>query len=270
VDFIFPCLRCILIPNHDAAVFYPSFGTGKNSFWGYFSDFALNDRAKIFRAQLGNPVKTDPGEEIDGDGTLHGPDCYTAFFRNGNWLKMPAPSIAMDAVRQASLTVNTLIIEEWTHIDNISDAIDKQLLDRCRGTSWNQFHPLWGNHIILSAHAQTRMKPCAARFHKHERRVKAGDPTYANLHYSYKDFSDLPCYTGQSFKKQYRVESTINNKRNTCEKADWLGQGFGVWGASGTGWFTEELLLGGVAAGKQRGVLPVLSRAQWMEVMREN
>ena len=266
-DFIFSNLRCILLTDQDAAVIYPSFGTGKNSFWIYYSDFAMSDRAKIFRAQLGNPVKTDPGEEIDGDGTLHGPDCFTAFFRNGNWLKMPAPSIMMDSVRLASLTVNTLIIEEWTHIDNSSDAIDKQLIDRSRGASWNQFHPIWGNHIVLSAHAQTRRKPCAIRYRNHERRVQAGDPTYANLSYSYKDFSDLRCHTGESFKRRFRVESAIQNKRNTCEKAEWMGQGFGIWGVSGEGWFTEQAILQAIENGKQRGLLPALSRVQYEEMM---
>ncbi len=265
VDFIFLCLRCILIPRHQGAVFYPSFGTGKNSFWEYFGGFAMSGRAPIFTAQLGNPLKTEPGEEVAGDGTLHGPDCYTAFFRNGNKLKMPAPSIALDSVRAASLTVNTLIIEEWNKIDAASDAIDKQLIDRARGASWNQYHPVWGNHIIYSGHAHTRLHPSAARFNSHERRVRAGDPTYANLHYSYKDFSDLHCHTGKSFKDEFRVESTINNKRAVCNKADWLGQGFGIWGADGTGWFTEEAILNCIARGKPRNVLPYLSRAQYLE-----
>ena len=269
VDFIFLCLRCILIPGQQAAIFYPSFGTGKSSFWEYFGQFVLSGRAPIFVAQLGNPVKLEAGDEVAGDGTLHGPDCYTAFFRNGNKLKMPAPSIALDSVRAASLTVNTLIIEEWPQIDKASDAIDKQLIDRARGQSWNQFHPIWGNHIVYSGHAQTMMHPSAPRFKNHQRKVDKGDPTFANLSYSYKDFSDLKCHSGKSFKEQFRVESTINNKRNVCNRADWLGQGFGIWGRSGHGWFTEEGLNGCVELGKRLGILPVLGRSQYEELCRK-
>jgi len=266
VDFIFLCLRCILIPKQQAAVFYPSFGTGKNSFWEYFGSFVLSGRAPIFVAQLGNPVKLEAGDEVAGDGTLHGSDCYTAFFRNGNKLKMPAPSIALDSVRAASLTVNTLIIEEWCQIDAASDAIDKQLIDRARGNSYNQFSPLWGNHIVYSAHAQTMMHPAAARFKHHQRQVAMGNPQFANLSYSYKDFSDLKCHTGKSFKEEFRIESTIDNKRNVCSKSDWRGQGFGIWGTSGEGWFTEDALSAAVTRGKAYGILPVLSRRQFEEL----
>lgn len=269
VDFIFLCLRCILIPKQQAAIFYPALGTGISSFWEYFGTFVLSGRAPIFAAQLGNPLKTEPGEEIAGDGTLHSSECYTAFFRNGNKLKMPAPSIALNSVRAASLTVNTLIIEEWPQIDASSDAIDKQLIDRARGENWNQHHPLWGNHIVYTGHAQTLMHPSAPRFLSHERKIRAGDPTFANLSYSYKDFSDLKCYTGKTFKDQFRIESTINAKRAVCNPSEWLGQGFGIWGASGEGWFNEAAMLGCVARAKLRNVLPVLSRIQWEELQRQ-
>src|ERR1039457_1078370 len=33
VDFLFLSLRCILIPNQEVAIYYPSFETGKTSFW---------------------------------------------------------------------------------------------------------------------------------------------------------------------------------------------------------------------------------------------
>ncbi len=268
VDFIFLCLRCILIPKQQAAIFYPSFGTGKSSFWEYFGNFILSGRAPVFAAQLGNPLKTEPGEEIAGDGTLHGPECYTAFFRNGNKLKMPAPSIALNSVRAASLTVNTLIIEEWPQIDASSDAIDKQLIDRARGENWNQYHPLWGNHIVYTGHAQTMLHPAAPRFQSHQRKVDAGDPAFANLSYSYKDFSDRLCYSGKTFKDQFRIQSTIDAKRAVCNQAEWLGQGFGIWGRSGLGWFNEQALAGCVEAGKRFGLLPVSSRSMYEELCR--
>jgi len=178
---------------------------------------------------------------------------------------MPAPSFARDAVTSAGLRLNTLVIEEWPHIDASSDGINKQLIDRTTRPSWNQFHPIWGNHILYTAHAQTMMHPAAERYKAHQRRVVAGDPTYANISYSYKDYSDLICHTGKSFKDEYRVESTIANKRNACSKAEWLGQGFGIWGASGIGWITEEMILRAQEFGRRCGLIPVLSRQQFIE-----
>jgi hypothetical protein len=265
VIWLFVNLRCILIPDHEAAVYYPVFETGKMSFWDYYSKI----KAPIFRAQLGQPMNLEPGDAKGGDGTLHGAACYKAFYRNGGKAMMPAPSFMKDAVTQASLRVNTMVVEEWTHVDASSDGINKQLIDRTTRPCWNQHHPIWGNHILYSAHAQTRLHPAFKRYNDHQRRVNRGDPTYANIGYSYKDYSDLVSHTGKSFREEHRIEGTINNKRNTCSKVEWNGQGFGIWGASGAGWFTEEALLQCVDNGRRRRVTPVLSRQQFEEGTRE-
>ena len=262
VNWLFLNLRCILLPDQEVAIYYPVFETGKMSFWEYYQKI----KSPIFRAQLGQPTNLEPGEQKDGDGTAHGAACYKAFYRNGGKCLMPAPSFMKDAVTQASVRLNVLVVEEWTHIDASSDGINKQLIDRTTRPCWNQHHPIWGNHILFSAHAQTRMHPACKRFRDHQRRADSGDPTYANVSYSYKDYSGLTSHTGKSFREEHRIEGTINNKRNTCSKVVWMGQGFGSWGASGTGWFTEEAILQCVANGKARGVTPVLSRRQMEEV----
>lgn len=258
--FLFLVLRCILLPDHEGAVYYPVFDTGKNSFWDYFGKF----HQPMFRAQLGQPLKLEPGEMVDGDGTSHGAGCYKAYFRNGNKLLMPAPSFMKDAQTQASLRLNTLVVEEWSHVDASSDGIDKQLIDRTSRPCWNQYHPIWGNHILFSGHARTRMHPAWSRYNSHQRQVDAGDPTYANPSYSYKDYSTLPCHTGKTFQQQYRVEGTIRAKRAvTKQKTDWLTQGLGIWAIDGDGWFTEASVLQCIANGKARGVTPITSRAQY-------
>lgn len=268
-DFLFLCLRCVLIPNQDAAAFYPSLGTGIQSFWSYFSDFKQMPQAKLFFSQLGNPLKVEAGEELAGDGTVHSPECYTAWFRNGNKLLMPAPSIMLNSRNAASLTVNTLLIEEWAQIDAASDAIDKQLVDRCRGASWNQDHSIWGNHIVYTAHAQTRTHPAAPRHAAQQRKINAGEPTCANITFSYKDFSDLPSdMPGKSFKEHRRNKVTIA----TGESGDpsvWLGRGLGFWGVSGTGWFTEEAMTTAMARGREGNLTAVLNRGQY-EQLRKN
>lgn len=265
VIFLYLCLRCILLPNQICAIYYPTFGTGKNEFWNYFSRMVLA-RKEIFLAQLGDPLKTQAGEEIDGDGTLHGPDCYKAFFRNGNRLLMPAPSFMKDAVTQASLSLTTLVVEEWAQIDASSDGINKQLIDRTRADTWNQFHPIWGNHILYSSHAQGKMHPAAARYNSHQSLVNSGSPIFANISYSYKDYSNLLTPSGKTFKAERRIESTIKNKRNTSTAADWLGQYLGVWGQNGEGWFTESAILQAIGLGRSIGLLPVMSARQWEEL----
>lgn len=270
VDFVFLALRCVLIPDQRALIFYPSFGTGKNEFWNYFTDFKQSEKAKIFVAQLGNPIHLEAGEEVAGDGTTHGPDCYTAHFRTGGWLKMPAPNIALDSRNAASLSANTVVIEEWAQIDAASNAIDKQLLDRGRRASWNQHHSIWGNHIVLTAHAQTRVHPAAPRYYAHDRVIKSGDPSYANISYSYKDFSDLPSdMPGKSFKEHRRNDISIKSKMSSgSTPAEKMSQLFGIWGVSGVGWFTEEAMLAAVERGKTSGLLPVLNAPQYAELQR--
>ena len=93
-----------------------------------------------------------------------------------------------------------------------------------------------------------------------------GDPGYANVAYSYKDYSNLRCHTGKSCKDEFRIEATIATKRNACDKSEWKGQGFGIWGASGAGWFSEAMILKCIENGRARGVTPVLSRNQFLEV----
>lgn len=260
VVWLFVNLRSILLPEQEAAVYYPTFETGKMSFWDYYLKLM---RAPIFRAQVGRAAALEPGEEEDGDGTVHGAACYKCFYRNGGKVLMPAPSFVKDAVTQASLRVNTMVIEEWTHIDAMSDGINKQLIDRTTRESYNQNHPIWGNHVLYSAHAQTRMHPSHARYRSHQRKVAGGDPAYANISYSYKDYSSLPKESGKTFRQAHRIDATIQLKKATSGKSEWASQGLGLWGLSGTGWFTEEAIAQCVAQGARRQVTPVLSRRQY-------
>jgi hypothetical protein len=260
VDWLFLNLRCILIPDQEVAVYYPVFEQGKLTFWEYYSKI----QSPLFRAQLGVPL-LEQGEQKAGDGTAHGAGCYKAFYRSGGKVLMPAPSFMKDAVTQGSIRLNVLVVEEWTHVDASSDGINKQLIDRTSRPCWNQHHPIWGNHILFTAHAQTRRHPSYARYRNHQRRIERGDPTYANISFSYKDYSGLTSHTGKSFREEYRIEATIRNKRNVCSKVEWLGQGFGIWGLDGDGWFTEEAVNAAIESGRRRGVTPVLSAKMYEE-----
>ena len=95
-----------------------------------------------------------------------------------------------------------------------------------------------------------------------------GDPTYANVSWSYKDYSGLMSHTGKTFRQEYRIDATIRNKRNVCSAVEWLGQGFGIWGLDGDGWFTEQAIQGAIEEGRKRGVTPVLSAREYEDLLK--
>jgi hypothetical protein len=203
----------------------------------------------------------DERGEDDGDGQVQGAGCYKAFYRNGNKLLLPAPSFMKKAATQASMRFNVVLIEEWTHIDAGSTGIDDQLLGRCTRPCWNQHHPVWGNHILLTAPAKTRMHPAARRYGAFERRVKSGDPTTATISYCYKDASEKYCEAlGKTFIDHIRNDQVITLKKDQTNKAEWVGEGLGIWKRSGLGWFNEAALLQCVENGWNRGVRPMAGR----------
>ena len=228
-------LRCILLPERTCGIYYQTFQAGKSSFWEYYRKC----KSPMFHSQF---WRTDEMGDVEvGSNRTRGAACWTAYFKNGSKLDMPAPSAQRDADTQASTRYHDLLLEEWTRIEDMGNAIDGQLKGRASEPAWNQYHPIWGNHILYSAHAR-------------------GNPLYSNLHFSHKDYSNLPSFTGKSFREQNRAGSTIENEKLTTEKAEWLGKGLGIWGISGVGWFTKEALMGCVASGTARGVLPLLGR----------
>jgi len=255
VDWLFLALCCILIPNQHCGVFYPYFETGKQSFWKYFREC----QHPIFRAQLGGT--DEKGDEMEL--TTRGSACYRAFYRNGSETMMPAPGhIRDDAASQSSLRLNSGLFEEWTHVDAMSDSIDHQLIERVTRPSWNQHHPIWGNHLTFTAPAKTEMHPGATRYRTMRREMEGGDPDVACFNFSYKDYSNLACHTGKSYREQYRIDTILMALKQKLGRAEFMGEGLGIWAKSGKGWFTEEALLACMEMGRQRGLRPVMDRAE--------
>lgn len=244
-DWAYVQLRCILLPEHEAGVYYPVFETGKNTFWPYYD----RCRAPIFQAHLGR-------EEMEDKGGIQGAACFKRFYRNGSKMLMPAPSFMKQAATQASMRFNTLLVEEWTHVDAASTGIDDQLVGRVTRPGYNQHHPLWANHIHFTAPAKTMMHPGYPRFRVHEREHERGNPDYSVFSFCYKDYSDLPCHTGKSYREEYRIEKNVQAMKKKMDRAEFLGEGLGVWSKHGRGWYTEEALLRCVAVGRERGLEP--------------
>jgi hypothetical protein len=85
VDFVYLNLRCILIPNHLAAIYFPNFQVGKDAFWNkYFP--AFEELSPIFRAQFAQANKRE-----EEKANQRNPGAWIRSYKNGSKLFMPAP-----------------------------------------------------------------------------------------------------------------------------------------------------------------------------------
>src|SRR5271156_4200141 len=106
VDFVYLNLRCILIPNHLAAIYFPNFQVGKDGFWNkYFP--AFEELSPIFRAQF---AQANQREEEKAN--QRNPGAWIRSYKNGSKLFMPAPDFKGDSKNQASRDFNTVVIDD--------------------------------------------------------------------------------------------------------------------------------------------------------------
>jgi len=258
VDWIYVNLRALLLPGHHAGVYYPYFETGKQTFWLYFDQC----QAPIFKAQLGR-------QEFEGEkkksAKSQGAACFRAYYRNGGQVMMPAPSFIKDANSQASLRLNTLLVDEWTHVDAMSDNWALQLYGRVTRPSFNQHHPVWKNHKHLSAPAKTRVHPATRRHDSMTREARHGNPDVHVFTFNFKDFSHFPCRTGKSFSEEFRVESALRAMKRDLSADEYLAEGLGIWAASGRGWFSDEDIEICQKKGQEMGLFPVTGSRMYEE-----
>lgn len=256
VFWLFCNLRAVLLPDQHIGAYYYSFESGKQNFWAMYSSPMAQH--PIFRSQLGR--LDESGDEAKS--MLKGPACYTASFANGSKILMPAPNWGQEARGQAGIRFNTVGIDEWTKVEATgTTGIDDQILGRCTRPSWNQHHPLWGNHTVFLATAESRAHPAWRRYSTFRKREAKGDPTAATISYSYKDFSNRPCATGKSFKEEYRITVKLNSMKAQFTREHFLRECLGIWARSGKGWYSEEALGRCVTLGRQLGTEVCMGRA---------
>jgi hypothetical protein len=203
-------LRAMLMDDQWCCAYYQTFNAGKDIFWPYYSSaFSANP---YFRAQLG---KVDYEGDADGKDNTKGPACYIQHFKNGSRVMMPAPSWMQNAFSQAGLTLSWVVIDEWTKVEmmtkksgnrtvnadgNSVGGINQQILGRLRRASFNQDHPLWGNHCIFSATAESQNHPSQHRVNQFKKEISRGNPNYAIVSFNFKDASNLTSHTGKPFR----------------------------------------------------------------------
>lgn len=264
-------LRALLIEGQACCVLYQTFEAGKEIFWqNYSSQWAAN---KIFRTQLG---KLDLEGEKDGKGNTRGPACYTQNFKNGSRILMPAPNWLQDATGQAGKTFSWAFIDEWTKIETmgkktgtgvtlnnsgqVTGGINQQILGRMRKSSYNQYHMLWANHMIFSATAESQNHPSQARVNQFQKEIKAGNPNYAMISFSFKDASNLPSATGKPFKDQIIDWNTISNMKKQFTKSHFLRECLGVRVRESSSWYSEEAINRCLQQGITNGLEPEIAR----------
>lgn len=245
-------LRCILIPNHVAAVYYPSFESGKKIYWNYFRDIAL--RAPLFRAQMGmeRVEGLDGSTSKDAKAMDRSASCYEFRYRNESKVLMPAPGFMQGAKSQAGYRFNDLYIDEWTKVEagGKGEGIDDQLVGRTTRACFNKEHPIFCNHHLFLATAEDTMHPAYERYKSYLKECRQGNPDYFVFAFNFKDYSDAPFNANETFKYRFREDRAIHDLRRKG-KSGYLQEALGFWSKNGTGWYSGLVIDRCYELGKQ-------------------
>lgn len=221
VNFIYLNLRCILLPNHVAAIYFPTQATGIDEFWPYFARFI--ESAPIYRSML-TVHRGRVGESKQG-GT------YVMNFKNHSRLMMPAPNFMQDSKTQASRRFNTLVVDEWLEAETMGDGTSKQLVQRVTRESFNQNHPIWANHIKFFAHAERpEHKGYKNRYVPYREAIRDGSTRHALISFCYKDWSP-------AFAKRFLVMERVRDDKRTMSRDEFCRVWLGIWTRDGDSYY---------------------------------
>lgn len=255
-------LRCLLIPELVAGVYYQMFTSGQLTYWPYYQLAARE--SSIFRAHLGKiDMMKEEGGKKAAKAELKGPSCYICEFKNGSKVLMPAAGFLQDAKTQAGLRITDLYIDEWTKIEATgSEGIDQQLIGRQTKAGFNQHHPFWSGKQIFLATAEDSSHAAWPRYQTFLKESEACNPDYAVIRYCYKDYSDMVWRDGTTYKQRYRIEKTFRNMKLNRSTAGYLQEGLGFWSSNGQVLYSGEYFDTAYAIGKERNVRPMVNRAE--------
>jgi hypothetical protein len=238
-------LRALLFREHAVAVYYPKFENTKQIYYIYYNKVA--SRAPIFRAQLGRLTEEGIDSQTGGvtKASNKGTSCWVMNYLNGSKVMMPAPGFSLGARTSAGYRFNDLNIDEWTKVEQMSkelDGIDDQLIGRTTKGSWNQLHPILGNHHLFLATAEDDvMHPAHERYESYMDEVRAGNPDYFVFGFCFKDHSNLK-FENDTFSGILRNEAALKDMKKNKTKEGYLAEGIGVWGRNKKGLYTSEMI----------------------------
>ena len=246
VQFLYLNLRCMLLPNHIAAIYFPTHATGIDEFWPYFTKFI--ESAPIYRSML--QIRRGRVGESKTGGT------YVMHFKNGSRILMPAGSFMKDGSTQASRRFNTLVVDEWLETELMGDALGKQLVSRVTRESFNQNHPIWANHTKFLAHAETPAhKGYTNRYVKYRDAIRDGSFAHALITFCFKDWS-------LDYAKRFLNKQIIKEERMTLSLDEFRRKWLGIWTRDGDAYYPYAVL----SRALRSDVLPMFKREFPLEV----
>lgn len=275
-------LRALLIGDHHVVVYYQTFQAMKDIYWQNYSTIDAR-RAPIFAAQLG---RLDAEGDVDGTDNSRGAACYKRYFKNESIVFGPAPNWIQEAKGQAGLTFNDGWIDEFTKVETMTKkssrytnedghlvgGIDQQIIGRIRRSGWNQHHPLWGNHIVFTATAESQAHPSFTRYKFFLSEIRKGNPNYQVVTSCFKDFSNRPTHreiriedgdlkftVGKPFKEAVPNWNAIQMMKGRT-RSHFQREALGLWARETRGWYAEDALDRCVAAGIAAGTQPECAR----------
>lgn len=242
--FILVCLRCLLIPDHVAAVYFPNWQVGKDEFWPYFE--RTMEKSLFFRHQLKLNRKRE-GEHKDQG-------AWWMEFKNRSRIIMPAPNFMKDSETQAGRRFNTLVVDDWLRSLDMGDGLDKQLLDRVTRPCFNQDHPVWKNHVHLKGHAERPSHRGFQRVKDYLELMREGSGAHFVYSFCYKDIS-LPWR--KMLLEKTRLKTELKSKSDSFMRR-WLG----IWTRDGATYYAEVL----IDARRTNRVRPLTKRVAPLDV----
>ena len=243
VDFIYLNLRCILIPGHLAAIYFPNFQVGKDAFWNkYFPMF--EELSDIFRAQFAQASKREE-EKMN----QRNPGAWIRSYKNGSKLYMPAPDFKGDSKNQASRDFNTVVVDDYLRAEDQGDGINKQLIDRARAPSFNKNHPIWCNHIKLLGHAGSPTHKGYQHIKAAKAMIRDGSSRNGVITFSYLDWSE-------ELARKYREDNLIASQKKKLPADDFRRQYLGIWTIDGTDFYPHIA----IQLARRREIIPQCGR----------
>lgn len=224
--FILTNLRCILIPDQWAAVYFQNTTTAHGEFWPYFA--ATMQRSDIFRDQFKLHHNKVGEHKPSGNWYME--------YRSGSRLELPSPGHTTDARSQASRSFNTIVVDECWQAIAMGAGVEDQIMGRARRPAWHRTHPIWGNHLHLKGHAQSPSHEGYKFVQSYRNFIRDGSTSHGLYSFCYKDFQK-----GSPIAAKVVPHEVIATTRATSPekyRRQWLG----LWARGGSTFYPETLI----------------------------